>query len=518
MDHAANIDTKFRGFTSAAVLPLASYLVLVLACFGLIIGYYIYDPFGFESPKRDTWHHIAVLGELIANPFDPSNPHIPTEEPSRYYSPLAVLAGIFGKLFSLSSWQIFNFISTLTCLGFIASCWLFGKKYYQSAWAPFLLVLSLLFAWGQGMGHAGFHNISTFGSRAAYPATQALVLGIFSWYLALLAMDHKKLVSPASIGLLIVTAVMFLTHQFSGVIMAFGAGSFILFHQSANLQHKMKLLFLMALSGLLTLFWPYFNPLDVVFSAADPKWKSDVTQTDKLSYILAMIAPALAGVLGFKNKNSMRWEVALPAVVFTSFFILFYSTEMSIAHRIPPAIILYLQLGLVWVFITFGHKLKQTPVLAVVISVVAASIILGNLSFANHPRVEEPLLREKYGRMIVSAKAMASHVPAHAIAFASDSIVYPYQATGRRVVSIPRPEPVAPSLPQRQEATARFFAEDTNQSERSALITKWEASYIVFSPKDLSPVVMRELREFGPSEKFTRDVEIIAITAHGEAL
>src|SRR5690606_42143615 len=59
------------------------YIWLCVIYFAVIIGYYLFDPFGFEHPGRDTWHHLAVLKELMASPFHPSNPHIPTGEPSR---------------------------------------------------------------------------------------------------------------------------------------------------------------------------------------------------------------------------------------------------------------------------------------------------------------------------------------------------------------------------------------------------------------------------------------------------
>lgn len=520
MDHATNIDAGFPGVQRTSLLPLGIYLTVLFACFSVVIGYYLFDPFGFENPKRDSWHHIAVLGELITNPLDPSNPHIPTDEPSRYYSPLAVLAGFFGQIFSLTSWQVYGIVSTLTCLGLAASCWLFAKKYYRSAWAPLLLLVSLLFAWGEGKGHAGFHNFSTFVSSAAYPTSQALVLGIFSWYLALRAAEHRRLLSSAAFGLMATIAIMVLTHQFSGVIMAAGAGSFILFHSSAGWKHKIQLLSAMAFAGLATLLWPYFNPLDVVLSASDPRWKSDVTDTHKLSYMLMMIAPALAGILGFKHRDTgaIRWEIAVPTAFFAGFFALSYLSGMSIAHRVPPAVLLYLQLGLVWLFLTVGPQLKKAPALTTIIGLICASLILANFWTAARPRLKEFHKREQYGRMIDSVKSMAAHVDSNSIAFATHSIVYPYQATGRRVVSIPRPEPVAPSLPERQAATDRFFDEDTSQAERQSLISDWAASHIVFSAEDLPSSVVQNLRSFGPSEQFPHDVEIITIDKQGKSL
>ena len=499
--------------------PFAAYCTTAFLCFAVIVGYYLFDPFGFENPKRDSWHHIAVLGELIANPFDPSNPHIPTGEPSRYYSPLAVVAGILGKIFSLTVWQVYSALSVITCIGFVAGCWLFAKKYYQTAWAPLLLLLTLLFAWGEGKGHAGFHNFSTFFSSAAYPTTQALVLGIFCWYLALVALEHERLRASITAGLAAMTAVLFLTHQFSGVIMSAGTGSLILFHQTADIRTKFKLIAILAIAGLATFLWPYFNPFDVVFSAADPRWKSDVEETHQLGYVLAMMAPALAGIFGVRNLETkkIRWEIALPVLFFGGFYLISTLADMSIAHRVPPALMLYLHLGLVWLLLSLKPLFAKSKLFAILITIAGASLVISNIVTASSPRMKEIQKRDLYGRMMDSVKMMQSHVPEGSIAFASDLAVFPYQSTGRRVVSIPRPEPVAFSLPERQAATDRFFNEDTSQSERSG--ADWpsgSATHVVFNPEDLSPAVIKDLQQLGSTRRFPRDFEIITFTNAGE--
>ena len=498
--------------------PFAAYCATAFLCFAVIVAYYLFDPFGFENPERDSWHHIAVLRELIANPFGPANPHIPTDEPSRYYSPLALVAGIFGKMFSLTAWQVYGAINVITCIGFVAGCWLFAKKYYQSPWAPLVLLLTLLFAWGEGRGHVGSHNFSTFFSSAAYPATQALVLGIFCWYLALVALERDRLRPGAVAGLAILTSILFLTHQFSGVIMSAGTGSLILFHQSADLRKKLKLIAILSFAGLITILWPYFNPLDVIFSAGDPRWKSPVEQTHQPAFILAMIAPALAGMFGTRNLQTkkIRWEIGLPILFFSCFFLVTFAAGMSIAHRVPPALMLYLHLGLVWLLISLKPLFARSKLFAILIAIAGASLVVSNLTTAASPRMKEIQKRDLYGRMMDSVKMMQYHVPEESIAFASNLAVFPYQATGRRVVSIPRPEPVAPSLPERQAATDRFFDEDTSQSERFALITEWNATHVVFNPEDLSTNVIEDLRQLGSSRKFPRDFEIITFNSTGE--
>ncbi len=165
--------------------PDGIYLLLASLYFGLCIYFYLFNSFGFENSGRDTWHHVAVLHELMASPFDPSNPHIPTDEPSRYFSPLNVVAALFGRLFGLDAFTLFGFMGALTCVGLVVACRDFALRYFKSPWAPSIFLTLLLFGWGSQKGFAGYHNFASFLSSAAYPALQTLILSIFGWSLTL---------------------------------------------------------------------------------------------------------------------------------------------------------------------------------------------------------------------------------------------------------------------------------------------------------------------------------------------
>jgi len=176
---------------------------------------------------------------------------------------------------------------------------------------------------------------------------------------------------------------------------------------------------------------------------------------------------------------------------------------------------LYLHLGLVWLLLALQPFLRRSTLTSVLIGIGGSILILSNLSTAAAPRIKEIKEREQNGRMLASVEMIKSHIPANSIAFASESVVFPYQASGRRVVSIPRPEPVAPSLPERQAATDRFFAKNTTQSERLALIARWQATHVVFNPEDISTTVAKDLRKLGSAKKFPRDFEIITFSNTG---
>ena len=492
--------------------PALWYAVASTGLLGLWVGFYIFSPFGFDESGRDSWHHAAVLRELMAHPFSPTNPHLPTNEPSRYFTPLALLAALPGRLFGLSPYALFGLMGAANCIGLVAACWLFARRYFPSPWAPLILLLTLLFVWGSQMSHAGLHNYATWLSSAAYPATIALVLGLFSWALALKALDSTQLRPIWFLLLGALTAVTLLVHQLSAVFMLAGTGCLILFHERAGLGAKASMLAAMALGSLATLMWPYFPIIEVVSSGSDPRWKSAFTPMNRVSTVLMLAAPTFVGVIGFrKPQGGWRWELVLPAAFFSAAYLVLVLQGSAIAHRIPPGVILYNQLGVVWLAISYGERLQEDPRLKFALVSTITIIIAGTALFAGMTRMEDLRRRVSEGSLIGMAEAIARTIPPGSVSFATERVVFPLQSTGRRVVSIPRPEPAAPSLTERQLATDQFFDGTTSTAERYRLIDRWDAKYVVFVPNELRPEVVRELRALGTSKSFSHDAEVIAI-------
>lgn len=494
-------------------VPALAYALISVALLGLWVGFYLLNPFGFDRAMRDTWHHVAVLRELMAAPLAPTNPHIPTDEPSRYFTPVALLAALVGKALGVTPYTLFGYMGAVSCIGLVVGCWVFARRYFQSAWAPLALLLVFLFAWGAQVSHVGFHNYAVLLSSAAYPSQIALVLGLFSWALALrlLEADTNQLFHLALLSVL--AATILLVHQLSGFVALLGTGSFILFHRRSNLRRKSALLAALAIGCLLTLAWPYFPILDVLFSVGDDRWKSPDAKINQLSTVALLTAPTLAGVLGFITpERKVRWELAAPALFLSLSFVVLTLTDSPIGHRLPPAVILYNQLGLVWLFLSLLRAWRPSPVRIAMVAAVCLLITASAIG-AGRSRMQDLRSRDLNGSMIAMAGSLAKHIPPNSVSFATESIVFPLQSTGRRVVSIPRPEPAAPSLGQRQLATDRFFNADTGQDERRRLLDRWGATHVVIVPDNLPSATVRALRALGPSRAFSHGAEIITVSS-----
>lgn len=514
MAQASDIAVKqyLRSSRLRLLLPASSYIAASAALLGLWIGYYLFDPFGFDEPGRDTWHHVAVLRELMAAPFMPSNPHVPTNEPSRYFTPVAVVAALFGKLLGLSPYRLFGYMGAASCVGLIAGCWMFARRYYGSPWAPLVLLLTLLFAWGTQMGHAGLHTYDTFLSSAAYPSTIALVLGLLSWAFAIRILQSDRIGAVASVGLGALSSVILLTHQLSGVIALAGTGSLILFYDGASIRSRTMLLAAVTLGCLSTIAWPYFQIIDIVSSVSDTRWRSANEAANHISTMLMLMAPSLVGVIGFRKADgAVRWELLFPAAFFGISYAILAIQGSAIAHRIPPGIILFNQLGFVWLILAYSQNADRAPEIRTAIAVVVFSLIAALAVASGNRRLHDLDVRARQGSMLALAEAIAVRMPEDSITFATENIVFPLQSTGRRVVSIPRPEPAAPSLGERQKATDLFFDVATSREERRRLIKHWGATHVVLSSVDLKVAALHELRLLGPSTRLSHGVEMITI-------
>lgn len=493
-------------------LPSAatSFAIVSSVLFVPWIGFYLFDPFGYDSVVRDAWHHVAVLRELMVHPFAPSNPHIPTSEGSRYYTPISVLAAMIGRAVALSPYALFDYMGAITLVGLAGGCWSFGRKYFQSPWAPLLLLLSLLFSWGEPQPHAGFHNYATWIASASYPSSIALVFGLFLWTTALNVVERRSWAGLAFLA--VFSGVLLLTHQLSGAIMLVGAGSFVWFHPRASIGDRAICLATIGTGCLATLAWPYFHIIDVLASTGDDRWKSIFEERNRFSTaVLAAVVPAV-GIIGFrKPSGAFRLELIAPAALFLVAYLVLEVRGSPIAHRLPPAFIIFCQLGIVWLVLEHWERIWNSSSLRVCVLVVLAVLLFGSIAASVSACVRDLQYRSAFGSTLETAEQVGRFLPPDSVSFASDDFVYPLQSTGRRVVSIPRPEPAAPSLGERQKATDRFFRLQTTEAERLELMERWGARYVVFIPHHVSSALAAELRALGPSKMFQPGVEVVML-------
>ena len=514
---AAEARTGGRAALRSALAPGPSYWLVCAALFGVPVAFYCASPLGYEWAARDIWHHVAVLRELMAAPFDPANPHVPTEEGSRYFTPTALVAALIGRVLTDDPVAVLGWVGAANCAALCVGARSVARRLYAHPYAPHVLLCTLLLLWGAQDGFTGQYSLAAFAFAASYPAAQGFVFGLFLWALVLSQLsgggDRRPAVPLRAVcGTAALTALLVLTHQLTGAIMLAGAGSFVLFRGEASVRYRACLVAALGGGVLSTLLWPYFDPWTVTSSVSDERWRSTVGVMNTVGYQFGLAWPALIlGPIGLLHAKGTRASLLLPIMVMSVGWAAMTMADHPIAARLSAAAMLYLHLASVFALLAAQRGELRVPGRFVILAF-AVGLMLVSAVRVTATRANEYVFRNGQDGLLRVAREASLIVPEDAVAFATEHAVYPYQSTGRRVVSIPRPEPAAPSLPARQRATIRFFAPQTTAEERDALLAEWDAGYVVIRTFDLPPEVVRDIAALGTATRLDHDLLVVAVT------
>lgn len=492
--------------------PAAAYWLAAACLFGPAAYFYLVDPFGTWSPIRDVWHHIAVLRELMASPLAPSNPHVVSDAGSRYFGPIFVALAVVGRALGLDAWQAFGLGAVLSLALLALGTAGFARRYFVSPWAPLVLLLCLLFAWGlQPTSHVGFHNYRTFWVSAGYPASMLVGLSFLLWAEGLRLADGSD--RPER-GVLIVAALVataVTTHQLGAGLALGGLALFTAFRTDVP-DRRRWLVAAGAAAGLLAAkAWPYFDPYAILASAGDTKWQSPTLPPESLGTLFSAAGLAIVGLFGLYDRSTRRVDIPLSIGIAGLMLVwnLGRLADSPITHRLLPMIVLFLQIALAGLILRLvEHRRIPRPALALT----AALLVCGyGMLKAAEPLIAEAARRDSHGDPLVALGAFENSIPPDAVFFADERVVYPIQSTGRRVASLPRPEPTVVDMPDRQAATARFFAPTTSNGERLALARRYGASFAAMSRAQTPAATQASLVELGPVSRFGTDMLVVRL-------
>lgn len=504
---------------AARLRPDHAYWLLFALLFGYLIASAPFAGRGVGGGQADIWHHVAVIRELIANPFAPSNPHLPTDEGSRFFTPWSLLLALLARLGGFDAWTAFGLGASITLLTLGAGIHAFGRAALRSDWAPLALLAALVGGWSQPLAHTGSHHPVMLALGGGYPATFAIAAQFLLWAAVVTGLRAPRLSWLRLTGIVAGVAALAVIHLFAALLALGVYAAFVLFTPGVARERRLILLAAAAIGVLLAAAWPYFNPLATLASASDPRWSAGTSKliNDPLR-LLGRLGFGAAGLFGLWLWRERRWDA--PLAMALGGLLLAYATltllNHPVAHRLPAMVILLFQIGLasllVQRFATGGKVVRgfgkvPRPALEALMGV----FVILQAGYAWAIRAPGIAQREAGEDLLSLIAAPVALVPAGAIAFATDSIVYPYQSTGRRVVSIPRPEPEAPSLPARQAANDRFFTVGASTAERRALAARWGATYAIYHLNPKKPRLAAELRALGPARRFAGDIELVRI-------
>jgi len=485
--------------------------VLYLCCAVLLVGavsfVHLFAPVNIVSYERDVWHHMAVLNELMRAPFHPANPHVISDAPSRSFMPWYVMLALFGRWLGLSALHLLGISAAISTTLLVVGIRLFARSYFNSKWAPLLLLGAMLGAWSSAINHTGFHTIGTLLFSASYPFAIVLALGFVTWWIVLQILRASSAPIGAAIAIALLTAFMFATHQLQGAFAIGGALIFALFHGDASFRRRCQVAGAVIVGLFLCHFWPYFDPIALSFAGEnytyDYKSNIDWMSAGGLLAILWLPLLGLPGLYDFRHRVWRR-DLAIGAAAIFAGVLAARIMGLWIGLRFLPFLILFLQIALTaWLL----DLLRAKPSGWVrkgcgLIIVVLAAAVLYNVGVASRYVVAAELYLSgrsdvrsvDWSRDIVDSMAQVNElVGAGHVVLAEGNTAYPIQASDMKVVSIPRPFPEVPDSVDRQAASVAFFASSTDMAARCTILTRYGVAAVLYRanrvPLDVQEVI-----------------------------
>lgn len=489
-------------------------------------------PINFHHFDVDEYHHLAVVRELMAHPFSPGNPHVVSQEPSRYFSPHLWILCVLGRLLDLAPEIVLGLAGTIATGLYLIAIYFIGLRLHPSKFAPLLFLLFCSFAWGAGtITYVGFYNLSSLPHSATYPASFSFALALLGYLLFLKVLEQNALPLWKIPCLIVFVAVLALSHPLTGLFGLGLIGCVIAFGPASSFLLRVKLLALWACGVGLATLWPLYSYVDLfLLSANDSNWEAGWFEGKPFWFGFFLLGSACIGFLSIPAylRSREHRHIAIALLVLLAGFFYGWSTEHAIAHRLIPFIGIFLHMGMTTVVLeTYPAYRRMAPIeqktikalvltIALYLLLVPLFSILKKFELTNAPPYVlsgEESLPVNY---LDLAKCLARSVAdKDAVAIADEAIIFPVQAVGIKAASMPRPLPFVHDLKERQTAEAVFFAPESTPEERREAARKYGATIAVYS-RETDPEVAAKIDALGPKEIFYRYLFMVRLNADRE--
>lgn len=488
MDDGNGIEIKSRGDASRLrqVLPKVLF-VIICGPFFVFLAWISASDMTWEHGTRDIWQHAAALRELIKSPFEPTNPFIVDATGSRHFHPLSVSGALFARAFGLDEWAVLVGAGYVSLTVLAVGIYTFARALRPSPWSPLIVFLCLMATWVVPIQHTGFIAPSTLVYAAAYPATFLVGASLILWAATLRALERPSL----AWWLIPLSALMFATHQLGAVIGFIGAVCFALCHPRGTWAGTVAVVGAILAGTLATVFWPYHNPVAIVFLPGNSDWRGGPDFYGSV-YLIAAFVPAAIGLLGLL-RSQQKALLATLAVYFAIY--LLGLAGMQLAGRFLMPVTMVLQLGMALLILDLIETSDQRPNHKVLLGVIAAAVVLFHTVFPTHFGIRTVDDKRFLENLYTAAQALTDDIPDDQEVAAHPNVAWPVVATGQRVLSIPWPEPLIPDLAIRQDVTDALFAADLSAADRIALAQAHSVRSLIVQSARLRPGVLAALQE-----------------------
>ncbi|MGA4849192.1 hypothetical protein ACOBQB_24120 [Streptomyces sp. G5(2025)] len=210
----------------------------------------------------DFGQHAAVVERLKDDLLRPAHPmaDLPGDG-SAYYSPYAVLQGLFAQVTDLAGRQVVKVSGPLNLLVLLTGIGRFVRVLTPRPWAPVLALLAMVLLWGTRMAWwSGYLGLMSMTGNLGYPSTFAIGLAFWAWaWAGALARGPRRWGVGAYVGLGALCGLILLIHPISSVAAVIGVVAF-----AASGRKVWAWAATAATAVLIASLWPYYSVFSLV--------------------------------------------------------------------------------------------------------------------------------------------------------------------------------------------------------------------------------------------------------------
>ncbi len=214
----------------------------------------------------DFGQHAAVVERLKDDLLHPAHPmaDLPGDG-SAYYSPYAVLQGLFAQVTDLAGWQVVKVSGPLNLLVLLTGVGRFVRVLTPRPWAPVLALGAMVLLWGTRMAWwSGYLGLMSMTGNLGYPSTFAIGLAFWAWaWAGSLARGPRRRGVGAYVGLGALCGLVLLVHPISSVAAVIGVVAF-----AASGRKVWAWAATAATAALIASLWPYYSVFSLVGDAS----------------------------------------------------------------------------------------------------------------------------------------------------------------------------------------------------------------------------------------------------------
>ena len=461
---------------------------------------------------EDFWEHSAAVGELIRHPLNPGHPQLDVNAAHTFLNPYTFVVAQFARLFQLdaiSALSIFGVINfCLFCYGlhaFVSSLQIHNptsalqRRNFDNNAINFYALLLILFLWGgKPWPYSGFFNYQIFFWNLAYPST--FIGGLSLLGLAFNARHQFERNYLYLAVLIALTTTALLTHPLTAQFLLIGFFAQIFTTQQAQGgQQVTRSVQFIALSKLAIIFvaslaiatrWPFY-PIVELFQGASKVY--DISNGDMYFHLLTRTWPfmLLAPLFLWMLLKPVLRPLLIIFVATATIYGLGYVTERYSFGRIVSYTIIVIQIACAVAAFQFEHWLQGSAPRIARVGQIATLLLLLFWTSQWAPSSISRLLTAGnsvwLGRTVSNQIIykdylfLPSHISPQAVVFADIETSWFIPSFEAKVVAADHPLAFVKDAEQRREDVIKFFEQQTTAQERTALLQKYQAKYVLLN-------------------------------------